>query len=88
MVLTEKQKIYQQAYRDSHKEKTKEYNKQYRLNNKDKIKQQKKQYKQDNIDKLKEKFNCQCGGKYTRVGKSSHIKTKKHIKFLNLSSLS
>tara|TARA_R110000744_G_scaffold85603_2_gene167253 strand:- start:1385 stop:1855 length:471 start_codon:yes stop_codon:yes gene_type:complete len=31
--------------------------------------------------KLKEKFNCECGGKYTYEHKSSHKKTKRHIKY-------
>ena len=45
-----------------------------------------KNYYQNNIDIIKqrrnEKFNCSCGGKYTRTGKSQHKKTKKHIKYI------
>ena len=86
-------------YRLDNKDKIKQRNKQYSLKNKDKIKQyyldnaekkkeNDKQYRLDNAEKIKEKFNCECGGKFTRQNKIPHFKTKKHIKFLNLSSLS
>ena len=29
-----------------------------------------------------EKFNCECGGKFTRANKNVHIKTKMHLKHL------
>ena len=45
-------------------------------------KQYQKEYKKANKDKANEKFDCECGGKYTNCGKSHHIKTTKHIKFL------
>ena len=30
----------------------------------------------------KEKFNCECGGRYTHSNKSQHLKSKKHQKFI------
>jgi hypothetical protein len=48
-----------------------QYQKDYRDTNKDKI----------NIKK-KEKFDCPCGGQYTYVNKSQHIKSRKHLNFL------
>lgn len=42
-----------------------------------------KEYREDNKEKRKEKFNCECGGKYTYSGKSLHFKTKLHQKYLN-----
>ena len=33
--------------------------------------------------KKKEKFNCACGGRYTRGKKSQHQKTKKHQNFIH-----
>jgi predicted GIY-YIG superfamily endonuclease len=30
-----------------------------------------------------EKFTCECGGKCTRVNKSTHFKSSKHLKFCN-----
>lgn len=38
-----------------------------------------KKYVDDNKDKLKEQFICEdCGGKYMKMSKAHHIKTKKH----------
>ncbi len=31
----------------------------------------------------KEKFVCECGGHYTRYHKNRHLKTTKHIQFIN-----
>ena len=59
----------------------KEINKAYRENNKNKIKEYKKDYYQKNKYKLKEKFNCECGGRYTYEHKLQHFKTNKHIKY-------
>jgi len=45
-----------------------------------------KEYYNDNKEKIteykNEKFTCECGGKFTKSNKNRHIKTKKHIKFL------
>ena len=50
-----------------------EYQKEYYKNNKDKL-----------LKKLNEKFTCElCGGSYTYSGKSKHLQTKKHNKFIN-----
>ena len=46
--------------------------KEYRQNNKEAIKQ-----------KANEKFSCECGGCYTTTNKARHIKTKKHLNFIN-----
>jgi len=63
---------YMEKYRENNKEQIKEYDKQYRENNKEQIKQ-----------KQNEKFNCICGGKYTRNHKARHTKTRKHQNFIN-----
>ena len=49
-----------------------EYLKQYRKDNKESLNQKKK-----------EKFNCVCGGKYTRTNKIQHEKSKKHKNYIN-----
>ena len=36
------------------------------------------EYKEKFREKINEKITCNCGGKYTRNGKSQHFKTKKH----------
>jgi len=70
----DKVKQYQQA----NKEKIAARVKQYQQANKDKL----KQYREDNRERIKankkKKYNCQCGGRYTRSGKSLHFKTQKH----------
>ena len=74
--------------------KNKEYRKQYRLDNKEEIKQKRKEYYENNKDKIKqyqeskrdykqEKFNCDCGGRYTRQSKTHHYKSKKHQSYMN-----
>jgi hypothetical protein len=69
-------------YQIDNADKIKEQKKQYKIDNIDKIKEQQKQYKINNIDKIKDKYNCNCGGKYTYSAKSRHCKTKKHLEYL------
>ena len=38
--------------------------------------------KEANRDKVNEKFDCECGGKYLYNHKARHIKTAKHLNFL------
>ena len=65
-------------------EERKEYNKEYTEKNKEKRKENMKEHYQQNKNKIKEKrsvkINCECGGKYTRHHKSTHFKSKKHLK--------
>lgn len=83
----EKIKEKQKQYNEEHMEEIKEYQKQYNENNREEIKIKKKQYRKKNeaIIKIKhnEKFNCECGGKYTYSHKMEHLKSKKHLKYLN-----
>ena len=57
--------------------------KQYRENNKEIRKKYKKEYYEKNSEKLKEKFNCECGGKYTYISKQRHLKLKIHTNYIN-----
>lgn len=57
-----------------------EYMKAYREKNKDKILEYNKKY--FSVHNPNEKFNCDCGGKYSRANKSKHILSNKHLKFL------
>ena len=52
----------------------KEYHKQYN-----------EKYYENNKDKLNEKMDCDCGGKYTKQHKKRHLKSQKHIDFINSS---
>ena len=58
-------------YRETNKVKLAEYKKEYRSANKESI-----------AEKMNEKFDCECGGKYTHKNKSNHNKSKKHLKFI------
>ena len=73
--IKEKKKEY---YQDN-----KEQKKQYRQDNREEISERNKQYKQKNKEKLSKKNDCPCGGKYTHINKSIHLRTKKHQKYLN-----
>jgi len=55
-------------YAEDNKQRLNEYIKQYRIDNKDLIAKQKSQ-----------KFNCECGGKYTASHKARHFISKKHL---------
>lgn len=65
-----------------HYEINKEYNKEYYELHKEEKKEYQKKYQETNNLKLKEQFLCKCGGKYKRVNKTIHDKTKKHLKNL------
>tara|TARA_R110000772_G_C12996178_1_gene407627 strand:- start:12 stop:542 length:531 start_codon:yes stop_codon:yes gene_type:complete len=58
----------------------------YREKNKDKIAETKKKYREKNKDKIAERAgihnDCECGGRYTNINKSTHFKTKKHTKYI------
>ena len=62
---------YQKDYKKANKDKIDDYQKEYKIVNKDEI----------NIKK-KEKFDCPCGCQYTYVNKSRHLKTTKHLNYL------
>ena len=82
----EKHKELSAKYRAEKPEKIKESWAKYKAENPEKIKEYKKRYRAEHIDeinaKLKEKFNCECGGKYTYINKSQHIKTKMHQEYI------
>ena len=69
---------YSKKYYEENKDKILEYHKKHYEENKDKILEYKQKYREENKEKLNEKFDCECGGKYTRCHKSKHFKTKKH----------
>ena len=74
------------------------YHEEYRNNNRDIIhQQQNEKYKQNpekyklkskliyekNKEKLLEKQQCECGSEYVAMGKLRHLRTKKHLQWLN-----
>jgi hypothetical protein len=62
--------------------------KQYDVDNKEKLAKQKAQYKLANKEKIRAqmsvKTDCPCGGRYTYANKATHMKTKKHQKYILL----
>ena len=70
----------QKEYREEHAVESKKYREEHA----DKEKKYIKKYKEINAVKLKQKINCLCGGKFTYESKSSHCKTTRHLKYLNI----
>tara|TARA_R110002153_G_scaffold54274_1_gene151206 strand:- start:2467 stop:3051 length:585 start_codon:yes stop_codon:yes gene_type:complete len=64
------------------KEKIQKRHKEYDIKNKEKVRERKRKYREANIDKINKKFECPCGGKYTHSNKSIHIKSQKHLKWV------
>ena len=58
--------------KDTISEYQREYQREYYVNNKEKI-----------SNKCKERNLCQCGSYYDYSGKPQHLKTKKHLNFIN-----
>jgi len=74
------------TYYDKNAETIKIKKKEYYDKNSETIKIKKKEYYDKNVEaileKSKEKFTCSCGGKYCYSNRSTHMKTKKHQKYL------
>ena len=77
---------YNQQYYNENRERILAQEKMYRENNKDKFKQKDKTYYDNNKDKILAKQAvkclCECGSHYTHNHKARHLKTKKHIAFI------
>ena len=60
--------------------------KEYYVDNADKLKQYKKQYQVENVDKIKQykntKNTCICGGNFSTANKHQHLRTKKHLNYI------
>lgn len=59
----------------------KEYMRQYYVEHKDEISSRFKNYYQQHKPKLTQKFDCECGGKYTASNKTNHMRTVIHQKW-------
>lgn len=63
------------------------YDKEYYINNIDKKEKHRVEYRINNLDKIKElankKITCECGLCYTNSNKARHLKSKKHLLFIN-----
>lgn len=65
---------------DKYKKYVKEYNKRDYV--RQKASQRVKDYFEKNKEKLYERFNCECGGKYTYSQKTTHFKSKLHQEYI------
>ena len=92
--IVEQKKKYCEANKDKIKERQKDYYerhkedaKKYQEENKEKISERTKKYREDNKEKVLEQrsrmFDCECGAKCRLRNRSDHLKTKKHINFIN-----
>ena len=74
-------------WENENKDKLRDKSKKYREENKDKIKERKKKYREENKEKINEKrrenCECECGGKFSNSNRARHLKTKKHLDFIN-----
>jgi hypothetical protein len=86
-------KAYRDKYREENAEKLKLsraentennriYKEKYYEENAEKLKLCNEKYRRENDAKIKEKFNCECGGRYSLQAKSVHKKTLKHLKYM------
>jgi len=86
----------QKKYYNDNKEDIIKKSKEYYNNHKDEIKENRKEYMKEYIkvyrsrnkdvinEELNKKIECECGGRYTRRNKSTHMKSKKHTNYVNI----
>jgi hypothetical protein len=88
-----KEQIKQQSnnYYEEHKEEIKSKVKKYVEENKDKVKEYKDNWYQKNKEKILEKqklsFMCECGSEVRCSGKAEHLRSNKHKKYIDSSSI-
>lgn len=84
-------KEYRKKYAEDNKEHLIENRKKYYTENSDKIKERSsKNYdinKDEKNEKLKEKVTCQCGSECRKSGLPRHLKTLKHIAYIESNQL-
>jgi hypothetical protein len=70
-------------YYQDNKVKILDYKKEYYETNKENMNEISKQYFKDNKERLNQKNACECGGRYTFKNKSSHLRSARHLKYLD-----
>jgi len=77
---------YHKQYREERKEEIKENQREYYEKHKEEILERNKQYREEHKEEIREqksqKFDCECGGSYTNSHKIRHMKTQRHLKYL------
>jgi hypothetical protein len=75
-----------QEWNEEHKEEKKIYNTNYYQENKEKLIERAKEIYIENVENIKKiknkKFECECGGSYTKTNSAKHQRTKKHQDYM------
>jgi hypothetical protein len=82
------------AYREANREKIKQHyqnnrdeiikkSRQYYEDNRNEIVKKSRQYYEDNKNEINKKLICECGGRYRKSHKTTHLRTGKHQRFVN-----
>jgi len=69
-------------YYENNKEQELKRSHDFYYNNLEHCKKRQAKYSEEHKEYRYEKFNCDCGGKYTRDHKTRHLKSQKHIKYV------
>jgi hypothetical protein len=84
--IAEQKKHYMKNYYKNNRERIADKNKQYTDANREKLAEYLKQYQAKNKEALRKKRNekhtCECGSRYTHGHKSRHMRTEKHVRYL------
>jgi len=77
---------YNREYYEANREQINEHQREYYEANSEQIREYKRAFYEANSEQIREKRNekitCECGGKTTKANISTHLKTKKHLKFV------
>ena len=79
-------KIYKKKWQEENKDRIKKKALTHRLNNKEQRKEYDKNRQEEVKIRNKQKFECECGGKYTYAHKAEHFRSKKHKIFFTNSN--
>ena len=83
----EKIKEKNKEYNEKNKEKIKEKNKEWYEQNKEIIKEKSKEWYEQNKEKINRKYICECGSECFFRSRNKHMKSKKHINFIENKNL-
>jgi hypothetical protein len=76
-----------QEWTEENKKYLQEYRQDWRDNNEEHLKKCKQEWYENNkneiLEKRKEKIECECGCIFKKSSKSRHVKTKKHLEYLD-----
>ena len=73
---------YEYRNRPEMKDKIRIRKQKYNEEHKDEMKEKKQVYREKNKEKLNSKLSCECGSVYSYTNKNKHMKTLKHLKYI------